>query len=128
MSQAADAQPCPRCGSRVHRVHRQPLDRLISIVLPRQRYRCAQCGWTGVRRASGRSNEGHAVGLRRKQVVLIVVLLTLMLVAGVAMTRIVFDQSTPSNGRPRRRSGQVMPQINMLYVAAGDLRLDWSDS
>lgn len=40
---------CPRCGSDVFRVPRRPVDRLLSIVRPVQRYQCSalECEWCG---------------------------------------------------------------------------------
>jgi len=45
---------CPQCGGRLSRIARQPLDRLVSLVAPRRRYRCRTlgCGWTGALRRS----------------------------------------------------------------------------
>lgn len=45
---------CPRCGSSVFRITRRPLDRLLSLVAPVQRYKCRaekanfDCMWEGV--------------------------------------------------------------------------------
>jgi hypothetical protein len=40
---------CPKCGDALIRVHRRPLDRLQSVVLPVRRFRCAgfQCQHEG---------------------------------------------------------------------------------
>lgn len=45
---------CPRCLSRVNRMPRGLLDRLISLVVPVRRYRCRAlaCAWEGVLRNS----------------------------------------------------------------------------
>jgi hypothetical protein len=58
---------CPSCSGNIHRVHRHAADRLISLYVPVQRYRCAndQCRWHGRRvgagRGSGRSSSrGHS--------------------------------------------------------------------
>lgn len=42
---------CPRCGGPIHRIHRKPLDRLISLYVPVRRYRChnSACAWRGLR-------------------------------------------------------------------------------
>lgn len=42
-------RPCPSCGGPMSRVRRSAIDRLASLLTPRQRYRCAsiQCGWEG---------------------------------------------------------------------------------
>jgi hypothetical protein len=44
---------CPRCGAALLRVRRKPLDRLLSLLAPRRRYRCRAmgCGWEGTLRA-----------------------------------------------------------------------------
>ena len=40
---------CPHCNGAVDRVRRRFIDRLISLVLPRYRYRCCSivCDWEG---------------------------------------------------------------------------------
>ncbi len=40
---------CPRCKGPLIRIQRLPLDRLVSLIAPRRRYRCAAigCGWEG---------------------------------------------------------------------------------
>jgi hypothetical protein len=40
---------CPRCGGPAYRVQRRAIDRLISLFLPRRRFRCGSmgCGWEG---------------------------------------------------------------------------------
>jgi len=40
---------CPRCGASLIRVHRRPVDRLVSLFKPMRRYRCSgpECEWTG---------------------------------------------------------------------------------
>ena len=47
------ATSCPKCGSSLHRIHRNSIDRLLSrTVLPHaRRYLCAnpECLWTGLR-------------------------------------------------------------------------------
>jgi hypothetical protein len=42
---------CPSCGGVIHRVHRKASDRLVSVIVPVRRYRCAsrECGWQGLR-------------------------------------------------------------------------------
>ncbi len=44
---------CPRCGSSLHRIHRNTLDRMIGfLMLPHsRRFRCdnLECGWSGLR-------------------------------------------------------------------------------
>lgn len=45
---------CPRCGSSVFRISRKPIDRLLSVIAPVQRYKCRaekanfHCTWEGV--------------------------------------------------------------------------------
>jgi hypothetical protein len=43
---------CPHCQGAVVRVRRRVFDRLISVVSPRQRFRCVAfgCGWEGALR------------------------------------------------------------------------------
>jgi hypothetical protein len=43
---------CPRCQGSLVRVRRLPLDRVISLLFPRRRYRCVAigCGWEGALR------------------------------------------------------------------------------
>ncbi len=45
------ARVCPKCGGRLHRVHRRPIDRLVNVIVPVVRYRCRnpECGWRGLR-------------------------------------------------------------------------------
>jgi hypothetical protein len=40
---------CPCCLGRAFRVRRLPIDRVLSLILPRHRYRCESigCGWEG---------------------------------------------------------------------------------
>ena len=60
--------PCPLCGEALQRIHRHPLDRLLSIIYPVRRYRCKRfrCGWEGTLRYR-RKTEAPAAGhdLRR---------------------------------------------------------------
>ena len=41
---------CPRCGGVAHRIRRELLDRVISVLVPVARYRCPWigCNWEGV--------------------------------------------------------------------------------
>jgi len=52
---------CPRCGGELQRVHRNSIDRAISILVSVRRYRCTNrdCGWSG-RRVSTSSSRGRA--------------------------------------------------------------------
>ena len=59
MTEHGDADPaalqaCPRCGGSAIRVRRHLTDRLISIVVAVQRYRCDEvdCDWEGRVRVS----------------------------------------------------------------------------
>jgi hypothetical protein len=49
------ASECPRCGSELRRIHRTPLDKLMTrLLLPHShRYKCSNtdCGWSGLRRS-----------------------------------------------------------------------------
>jgi hypothetical protein len=40
---------CPCCYGRAYRVQRRLVDRVVSLILPRHRYRCGSigCGWEG---------------------------------------------------------------------------------
>jgi len=40
---------CPRCKGALIRIRRRPIDRLVSLILPRRRFRCVAigCGWEG---------------------------------------------------------------------------------
>ena len=40
---------CPECGEALHRSHRRPVEKLVSIVVPLRRYKCHHCGWSGLR-------------------------------------------------------------------------------
>jgi hypothetical protein len=43
---------CPQCGSRMHRIHRKPADKVISgLIVPVRRFECSSkdCRWTGLR-------------------------------------------------------------------------------
>jgi hypothetical protein len=43
---------CPRCHGPAYRVRRRLIDRLISLIFPRHRYRCEswECRWEGTLR------------------------------------------------------------------------------
>jgi hypothetical protein len=51
-SKTKDGLRCPRCRGGVVRIRRRAFDRLVSLVSPRQRFRCAAfgCGWEGTLR------------------------------------------------------------------------------
>jgi hypothetical protein len=51
-SKSHDDFRCPRCSGGVVRIRRRALDKLMSVVSPRQRFRCAVfgCGWEGTLR------------------------------------------------------------------------------
>lgn len=60
---------CPVCGNDVERVHRHPLERLLSIFYSVHRYRCVnpECGWEGSLHRDGRQiadRPGAALGSR----------------------------------------------------------------
>lgn len=50
-SQSLTEVLCPRCGGKIHRVHRHNVDRLVNRFLPVHRYRCWNdaCKWEGLR-------------------------------------------------------------------------------
>lgn len=54
------ATACPRCGSPIHRMHRNVMDKAVSkLFLPHaRRYRCEkpECGWTGLRHSRRHHN------------------------------------------------------------------------
>ncbi len=54
---------CPRCKSDLHRIHRRTSDRLLGLFIPLRRYRCSnrECGWSGLRVASG--HQAHSPSL-----------------------------------------------------------------
>ena len=59
------AKYCPSCGEALHRVHRRPLDRAISLAIaPVHRYVCSSpdCRWKGLRvdSASQYARSSHA--------------------------------------------------------------------
>lgn len=87
---ATDHRPtCPQCGADIHRSHRRPLDRITSLMVPRHRYRCDQCGWTGLRRARRSplkiGARGHKVGLTRERVLIIFLCLLLTIIGATIM-------------------------------------------
>lgn len=45
----SNTHSCPLCEGRLHRVNRRPVDRLTSMVVPVQRFRCERfsCQWEG---------------------------------------------------------------------------------
>jgi hypothetical protein len=45
----AGERECPFCHGPAYRVRRRLLDRIASLILPQQRFRCASigCGWEG---------------------------------------------------------------------------------
>jgi hypothetical protein len=48
---ALKTRTCPRCGGKLHRIHRRWRDRVVSLYVPVRRYRCGDpsCGWSGMR-------------------------------------------------------------------------------
>jgi len=51
-SETEGGHRCPRCRGGVVRIPRRVVDRLISVISPRHRFRCAAfgCGWEGTLR------------------------------------------------------------------------------
>lgn len=47
---------CPVCGGPLHRIHRRPADRVLSLFVPVKRFQCKdhQCGWSGLRVSTSR--------------------------------------------------------------------------
>jgi len=62
---SAKARECPQCGTAAYRIRRRPIDRALSLLSPRLRYRCTSigCGWEGnlAVDASQRTQETPAV-------------------------------------------------------------------
>jgi predicted RNA-binding Zn-ribbon protein involved in translation (DUF1610 family) len=80
MSELFQGRLCPACGHGVHRAARSTLDRLASVVVPARRYRCEQCGWTGLLRV--RQHRRFVLGPRAMRVAGILALLAMVVVAG----------------------------------------------
>lgn len=59
-SAAARMRPrrCPNCGGDLMRIRRYPIDRLLSLVIPLRRLRCAECMWEGLFRRATLGPEG----------------------------------------------------------------------
>jgi predicted RNA-binding Zn-ribbon protein involved in translation (DUF1610 family) len=69
---------CPRCGQPVRRTHRLFLDRVASLAVPLRRFKCRNCGWTGLRISS------HSLWVQHPRVMLMrVALIVLVLLAAV---------------------------------------------
>ncbi|HEY9825730.1 MAG TPA: hypothetical protein V6D19_09805 [Stenomitos sp.] len=49
---------CPKCRKKLHRVHRKPIERIISYLIPVHRFICYNhaCRWQGLRLASYKSH------------------------------------------------------------------------
>ncbi|HEY4724305.1 MAG TPA: hypothetical protein VII92_20785, partial [Anaerolineae bacterium] len=94
VSSTTQTPTCPDCGASVHRSHRRPLERLTSVIVPQYRYRCYQCGWTGLqhfRRSPLQIGpRGHKVVITRERMVIIVlcVLLAISLAAILATAKV----------------------------------------
>ena len=79
-------QVCPQCGHTLYRVHRRLLDRLASLIVPLHRYRCNECGWSGLH-ISARVRPPRATLLRNMtRLALIVAGLVLSVVAAVLIS------------------------------------------
>ena len=89
MPAIAHKPTCPQCGASLHRSHRRPLERLTSLIAPRHRYRCYQCGWAGLRRAQRSplkiGPRGHKVIMTRERVLIIAVCLLLTIIGALIM-------------------------------------------
>jgi transposase-like protein len=42
-----DFYMCPQCASYARRIRKRFLDRMISVVMPVNRYKCQSCHWHG---------------------------------------------------------------------------------
>ena len=79
-------QVCPHCGHTLYRVHRRRLDRLASLIVPLHRYRCNECGWSGLH-ISARGRPPRAALIRNMtRLALIVAGLVLSVVAAVLIS------------------------------------------
>ena len=62
-SLALNADLCPRCGASIYRVHRSPIEHLLSkTLLPgARRYHCSNlaCGWKGLRKRRHHDSSHH---------------------------------------------------------------------
>lgn len=80
---------CPKCGADIHRSHRRPIERITSLIVPRHRYRCYQCGWIGLRRAQRSplkiESRGHKVVMTRERVLIIVACLLFTIIGALIM-------------------------------------------
>ncbi len=50
------AAACPVCGHGLRRLRRRPLD-IVTWFFPLRRFRCANCGWSGLRAKAARPDE-----------------------------------------------------------------------
>lgn len=83
---SASRQPCPECGGTLHRSHRTVIDRLISFVRPVRRYRCSQCGWSGLLRSHSKGDR-RVSGLKTLQVLMAVAVVVLTVAVAVMLSR-----------------------------------------
>jgi predicted RNA-binding Zn-ribbon protein involved in translation (DUF1610 family) len=83
-------QACPRCGHSIHRSHRRPLDRVASLVVPLQRFRCSECGWSGLHVSSSGRPLSVALTKNTTRLALIVAALVLSVAAAVMITLVRF--------------------------------------
>jgi hypothetical protein len=83
-------QVCPRCGRSIHRTHRRSLDRLASLIVPLQRYRCGDCGWSGLHVSSNMSQPKIMWFKNTTRLALIVAALVLSVAAAVLITTLRF--------------------------------------
>ncbi len=76
---------CPRCGGALNRIHRRPLDRLISRVYRVHRYVCRnlECGWGGLLHCPRERRVFNATGKTLVITVMLVALACLVVVTAV---------------------------------------------
>lgn len=101
---------CPVCGSPIKRIHRRPIDRLLSLFFPFHRYRChnSACGWEGNLHTSSRSG-GH-LSLPRH---VIIPALILILVGILSLTFILWMRDNDMN--PDALIGNLQ-KLGVLYL------------
>lgn len=83
-------QVCPRCGHSIHRTHRRPLDRLASLIVPLHRFRCSDCGWSGLHVSSSVSQPKITVFKNTTRLALIAAALLLSVLAALLITAVRF--------------------------------------
>ena len=89
MLTTAHKPTCPECGANIHRSHRRPLERITSLVVPRHRYRCYRCGWTGLQRVQRSplkiGGRDRKVVMTRERVLIVVMCLLLTIIVALIL-------------------------------------------